>query len=130
MTTKLHHVACQTDNFEKALRFYTELFELKLIKKPYQYKERLLCLIDAESAIIELYTVKSSDTPTPNEMNGVGPHHIAFTVDDLDMFIRRCYEFRIRVIKEPFIPPSGDAAQKRIAFIEGPDSEEVEVREL
>lgn len=127
---RLHHVAIQTANFDRAFQFYTELLDLTVVKPPFNFKnKRIMAWLTAGNALIELYSVKKGTQPQPYNDQRVGADHIAFAVDDLDAILERLKENKITILKGPFIPP-GDKNQARVVFIEGPDGEEVELTEL
>lgn len=130
MAKCVDHVSVQTNNFDKALDFYSQILGLSIVKKPFSFKGRRLCYLNAGNINIELYSVKSSDTPAAEYAgNRGGLDHIAFIVEDLDREIQRLRREGIRIIKEPFYPPIEDKHKPRIAFIEGPDKQEIELRE-
>jgi catechol 2,3-dioxygenase-like lactoylglutathione lyase family enzyme len=126
----IHHIALQTANFDKAFWFYSELLGLRLIKGPLNYKNtRTLAWLDAGSIMIELYSVKQGQVPQPYDDRRVGTDHIALEVDDLDALLRHLRKYNIKISREPFLPPTDEPNQPRIAFIEGADGEEIEIRE-
>lgn len=129
---RIHHVCIQTSDFEKAFDFYTNALGLKVIKHPFNYKgERLISWISAGSIIIELNGLKQGTEDKAHEYSsfGLGPSHIAFVVEDLDDVIDRLNKYHVRIVKHPFLPPTGDLNQPRVAFIEGPDNDHIELRE-
>jgi glyoxylase I family protein len=125
----IHHVAIQTADFKKAFSFYTELLGLQVVKEPFNFKKRTLAWLDAGGIMIELYSVKDGKEPQPYDGRRVGADHIAFEVQDLDTIIAHLTEHNVKVLKEPFFPPTNDSHQSRIAFVEGVDGEEIELRE-
>lgn len=127
---KVNHVAIQTTDFDRSFRFYTELLGLAVVKEPFRFKgRRTLTMLDAGSILIELYSVKDGTEPQVYDDRRVGADHIAFEVDNLDALISHLRANGICVLKEPFLPPTGDINQPRVAFIEGIDGEEIELRE-
>ncbi len=130
--THIHHVCIQTSNFEKAFEFYTKALGFKVIKPPFDFRgERRVAWLDAGSIIVELNSLKRGTEDRVQEYSsfGMGPSHIALAVDNLDDFIDRLKEYDVRVVKYPFLPPTGDPDQPRVAFIEGPDKDHIELRE-
>jgi catechol 2,3-dioxygenase-like lactoylglutathione lyase family enzyme len=125
----IHHVAVQTRNYDQAFLFFTELFGLKVKKPTTEYKTRKLCILDAGAIEIELFSNKVSEPCSQFQPNSSGPHHLAFVVDDLNYEIERLHKSGIKIVKYPFIPVSDDKNVLPIAFIEGPDGQEVELRQ-
>jgi methylmalonyl-CoA/ethylmalonyl-CoA epimerase len=130
MTKHVDHISVQTNDFDKALDFYSRILDLGIAKEPFSFRDRRLCYLSAGNVNIELYSVKSSDAPAAEYAgNRGGLDHIAFVVEDLEGEIQRLKREGIRIIKEPFYPPIEDKLKPRIAFIEGPDKQEIELRE-
>lgn len=126
----LHSVAVQSADFERAFRFYTEVLALPVLREPYDFKgKRTLCWLDGGAALIELYSVKTGVQGRSWNETTLGTVNLAFQVADLDLTIQRIRMLGVRILREPFIPPTGDPLQPRCAFIEGPDGEEVLLRE-
>lgn len=127
----IHHVCIQTSNFEKAFQFYTEVLGLPVIKEPFDLKGKRFSWLDAGAIVIELNNLKKEAEDYANAYSsfGLGPSHIAFVVDDLDITIERLKAHNVPIIKYPFLPPTGDPQQPRVAFIEGPDRDHIELRE-
>jgi glyoxylase I family protein len=127
----IHHVALQTAHFEKAFEFYTKLLGLRVVKEPFNFKgKRTLAWLDAGTITIELYGVKNDRIPQPYDDRRVGADHIAFEVQNLDTVLSHLRKHNVKVLKEPFIPPNDDPQQPHVAFIEGVDGEEIELREI
>ena len=126
----LHHVAIQTANFERAFHFYTELLGLRVIKKPFCFKgKRTLTWLDTGSILLELYSVKKGVVPEQYSPCRLGADHIAFEVYDVDKALSQLEKNGYNILKPPFVPVTDDPKQPRVAFIEGPDNEEIEIRE-
>lgn len=127
---RIHNVAIQTGDFDRAYNFYANVLCLPVLREPYEYKnQRTLAWFDGGSIQLELYSVKFKLSPTPYEPTGVGPDHVAFEVEDLDAVISWLRGHGISPIKPPFVPPSGDPRQSRVVFFSGPDGEELQFRE-
>ncbi len=128
---QIHHVALQTAHVDRAFEFYTELLGLSVVKKPFNFKDkRTLAWLNAGAITIELYNVKNGQVPQPYDDRRVGADHIAFEVQDLDVMLAHLRKHNVKVLKEPFTPPTDDSQQPRVAFIEGVDGEEIELREI
>lgn len=127
---QVHNVAIQTEDFDRSFAFYAEVLQLPVVREPFVFKEqRKLAWFDGGSILIELYSIKFSQTASPYDPNGIGPDHIAFEVDDIDGMLAWLEEWGYKPIKPPFVPPSGDPQQPRVVFIAGPDGEELQFRE-
>jgi glyoxylase I family protein len=127
---RIHHVALQTAHFEKAFDFYAKLLGLKVLKEPFTFKgKRTIAWFDGGTILIELYSVKNDEEPQPYDDRRIGPDHIAFEVQDLDAIITHLHQHNVKILKEPFTPLIDDPQQPRVAFIEGVEGEEIELRE-
>jgi catechol 2,3-dioxygenase-like lactoylglutathione lyase family enzyme len=126
---QLHHVAVHTSSFNKAFAFYTKLLCLPVHKAPFQFKERMIAWLDGGGILIELCSLKHGEEPQVYVDQRVGAAHIAFVFNDLDAVLDRLVAHGVRVRKPPFLPPTGDPTQPRVSFIEGPDGEDLELRE-
>ncbi len=128
----VHHICVQTSDFETAFQFYTQAIGLPVIKEPFNYKGmRRITWLDAGSIVIELNNLKKGTEDQAREYSSFsfGPSHIAFIVDDLDAVIERLEAHKVSIVKFPFLPPTGDSNQPRVAFVEGPDGDHIELRE-
>jgi len=130
ISAEIHSVAIQSRDFDKALHFYAHVLGLPIVVEPYEFKKkRILAWLDAGTCLLELYSNKLGDDPVAWDPKGVGPVNLAFAVDSLDDVITLAKQENLRIIKPPFIPPSGDPNQPRVMFISGPDDEQLLFRE-
>ncbi|MFM9963846.1 MAG: VOC family protein [Planctomycetaceae bacterium] len=126
---RVHHVALQTAHLDQAVKFYTELFGAELLSRR-PFKRREMAWLKLGEIRLELFSVRAGERLSDWNDFLPGPVHLAFEVPDLDTFLDR-----VRTLgaclhpshPEPFIPPVSGAG--RIAYLLGPDGEEVEVRE-
>lgn len=131
MTVRLHHVAVQTAHFDQSLQFYTVLLGAELlVRRP--FKRREMAWLKVGEISIELFSTRSSEEELLQQWTDYipGPVHLAFEVEDLNAFLERATKFGARLHPshpEPFTPPVPGAG--RIAYLLGPDGEEVEIRE-
>ncbi len=131
MTVRLHHVAVQTAHFDQSLQFYIEVLGAELlVRRP--FKRREMAWLKVSEISIELFSTRSGETDQLQTWTDYipGPVHLAFEVADLNAFLDRAIKLGARPHPshpEPFIPPVPGAG--RIAYLLGPDGEEVEVRE-
>ncbi|MBN1618481.1 VOC family protein [Candidatus Dojkabacteria bacterium] len=130
MITHVDHISIQTNDFDYAFKFYHHILGFQIVKQPFSFKTRRLCYLNAGNINIELYSTKSNDKPAIEYVeNRGGLDHIAFIVENIDNTVEQLRKKGIKIIKAPFYPPTDDRNQPRIAFIEGPDKQEIEIRE-
>ncbi len=125
---ELHHVAIQTSDLDKALRFYVDVLGGEVMERK-KFKKRDMAWIRVGNLRIELYSKREGESLRPWEDYYSGPVHIAFAVPDLDVFLAEALAKGASFHPshpEPFIPPTPGA--KRMAYLLGPDGEEFEVR--
>lgn len=129
MIVKMDHISIQTVDFDGAIRFYSDLLGLAVCTPPFEYKGRQLCYLDAGNMRIELYSVKESGGTYLNYTNNrCGLDHLAFTTPNLERLIDLLMHSGIKIIKPPFTLTT-QAGVSRLAFVEGPDSQEIELRQ-
>jgi catechol 2,3-dioxygenase-like lactoylglutathione lyase family enzyme len=126
----IHHIAIQTRDYDSAFQFYTQVFGLKVLIPTSEYKTRKLCFLNAGSIEIELYSCKEGDPHSMFNPQACGLHHIAFTVDNLDYEIDRLIKLGVKINKMPFVPNPNTDNPKPIAFIAGPDGQEIELKQI
>ena len=126
----LHHVAVQTAHFAQSLKFYTEVIGAELLtQRP--FKRRDMAWLRIGDVRIELFSARTGDRLAEWTDFLPGPVHLAFEVDDLDAFLNHATSLGAQLHPshpEPFVPPAPGAG--RMAYLLGPDGEEVEVREV
>ncbi|MEI6529798.1 MAG: VOC family protein [Candidatus Falkowbacteria bacterium] len=124
---RVDHISIQTSNFETALKFYNEVLGFIILVDPFNFKTRKLCYLDAGNIRIELYSTKNGTEVQYNNQRG-GLDHIAFITEDLEGLINRMIYYGIHVIKPPFLLET-KAGVSFLAFVEGPDGQEIELRQ-
>jgi catechol 2,3-dioxygenase-like lactoylglutathione lyase family enzyme len=130
MIQAVDHVSVQTNDFDRAFDFYTRILGLKTLKQPIDFKSRRLCYLGACNINLELYSIKpNSISAVQYSENRAGLDHIAFVVEDIEKEIERFRNEGVKIIKEPFCPTTDEKNQPRIAFIEGPDAQQIEILE-
>jgi glyoxylase I family protein len=125
----LHHVAVQTGRYREAVRFYTEVLGMRVLQdRP--FKRRTVAWLQAGNTLVEVFSNRAGEELTPWHDRAAGPVHLAFEVPNLREFLAWA-RARGAVLHpshpEPFVPPVPGA--REIAYLLGPDGEEVEVRE-
>ncbi len=130
MSVLIHHIAIRTQDFWKSYAFYTKILECQVEKAPYKFKTRNLCFLRCENLSIELFDNKpGEESPQSYNSNRYGLVHFAIEVKDFPDTIKTLKSKDVKFIKDPFIPPSNDVNQVMIAKIEGPDGQEIEIRD-
>ena len=125
----LDHVAVQTAHFDEAVAFYTTILGAELLKcRP--FKRRRMAWLRLGAVKIELFGNRAGETlPEWNDLQR-GPVHLAVRVDDLESFLTTALAKGARFHPShpaPFTPPVPGA--RPIAYLLGPDGEEVEIRD-
>lgn len=124
----VHHIAVQTSDLDKALHFYCDILGAELLKRR-RFKKRHMAWLEIGDVKIELFSKREGDTLTEWDDCYSGPVHIAFGVEDFDVFLDgalqrgACFH---PSHPQPFVPPVPGAG--KIAYLLGPDGEEVEIR--
>lgn len=126
---RLHHVGVQTANLDQAVKFYTEVLGAELLARG-PFKRREMAWLRLGALKLELFSVRAGERLKDWSDFIPGPVHLAFEVVNLDAFLKRAKALGAQLHPshpEPFQPPVAGAG--RMAYLLGPDGEEVEVRE-
>lgn len=127
-----HHIALQTSNFEKSLKFYTEGLGFEVFKTFTASTGKKVALIDiGEGSYFELF---SDGEVKEDKRDYAGRYfHLALKVDDAKAAYERALEYggeemekAPREMELPTNPPMPVV----IGFIKGPDGEELEFFQL
>src|SRR4051794_38929983 len=99
MTLKgIHHVAILTDRYEESKQFYTRILGFTVVKETYRWERDSYKL---DLAINGQYCIELFSFPQYNERSSFpeakGLRHLAFTVDDVDNWIRYLRSNRVEV---------------------------------
>ncbi len=124
----IHHVAVQTSDLDAALRFYVDLLGAELLERR-PFKRREMAWLRAGSLRIELFSRRAGEELLPWDDRYSGPVHLSFMVEDVDAFLYAALARGARLHPshpEPFVPPVAGAG--KMAYLLGPDGEEVEIR--
>lgn len=122
-----HHVALQTSDFEKSLKFYTEGLGFQLRTRWVAGSGKQIALVDlGDGNYFELF---SDGEKTDTKAGNAGSYfHLALRVDDTRAAFARAVEYGA----EPLIEPKdvelgeGEIIHASLSFVKGPDGEEVE----
>ena len=127
-----HHIALQTSNFEKSLKFYTEGLGFEVFRTFTASTGKKVALIDiGEGSYFELF---SDGEVKEDKRDYAGRYfHLALKVDDAKAAYERALEYggeemgkAPREMELPTNPPMSVV----IGFIKGPDGEELEFFQL
>jgi len=125
--TGFHHVALHSADFDKSVRFYTEILGLKPKITWGQAPDRAVMLDPGDGRYLEIFE-KSDPAPSAS-----GPIlHFAFRTDDCSGMLERVRNAGIEVSMEPkavTIDANIGPVRVKIAFFKGPDGEVVELFE-
>jgi len=123
-----HHVALQTSDFEKSVRFYTEGLGFEIYRTFTASSGKRVALVDiGEGSYFELF---SDGEKTDAKKDSAGSYfHLALKVDDACAAYKRAIEYGAeemgkapRAMALPCEPP----LPATIGFVKGPDGEEIE----
>ena len=117
MLTKINHIGIAVQSLDAAIPFYRDNLGMAFagIEEVPEQKVRVAMLKVGESKI-ELLEPTSLDSPVAKfiEKNGVGIHHIAYEVNDIEAAIAKLLSDGARMVDEK---PRNGAHGTRIAFI-------------
>lgn len=129
----IDHIALQTSHFDAAIDFYVRILGAELLSRG-RFKRREMAWLkvgEGDNAIkLELFSRRDGETLAPWSDFTSGPVHLALKVPNLDAFLADAQAKGAKLHPshpEPFTPPVAGA--KPIAYLLGPDGEEVEVRD-
>jgi lactoylglutathione lyase len=110
---------------DESLKFYTELFNMKLVEQR-RLEDCTLYFLNDESGEVQIELTYNDDTPKDGYQNGKAFGHFAFSCDDMDKFSEKLHSMGYEYLYEPF-----DLTGKgsNIAFINDPDGNEIEIIE-
>ena len=121
---KFHHVALRTTNLEKSLAFYKALGMKEIVR--WGKDELEIVMLDiGDGGRLELFANRGVDYPAEGRWQ-----HFAIYAEDVEA----AYELAISLGAKPLIAPKtvplDDACPEpiaiRVAFVEGPDGEQLE----
>lgn len=125
----IDHIALQTAHFDAAVDFYTRVLGAELIERR-QFKRRRMAWLRLGDVRLELFSAREGETLVPWSDFTSGPVHLALRVPNLDEFLKHAVACGARFHPShpgPFTPPVAGALP--IAYLLGPDGEEVEIRD-
>lgn len=133
MKITLDHIALQTSHFDAAVDFYTRILGAELLSRS-RFKRREMAWLKlgvGEAAVkLELFSRRDGETLAPWSDFTSGPVHLALCVPNLEAFLTEALAKGATFHPShpaPFTPPVAGA--RPIAYLLGPDGEEVEIRD-
>jgi len=122
---RILHTMLRVGNLEKSIRFYTEIFQMQLLrKKDYPEGKFTLAFLgygdEASNSAIEL--THNWDTESYDLGNGYG--HIALEVDDVYQAVDAIKKQGGKILREAGPMNAGSTI---IAFVEDPDGYQIEL---
>ena len=116
-------------HFDAAVDFYTRILGAELLERR-QFKRRQMAWLRLGEVRLELFSARDGETLAPWSDFTSGPVHLALRVPNLDEFLQHALSRGAKFHPShpaPFTPPV--AGTRPIAYLLGPDGEEVEVRD-
>lgn len=122
---KFLHTMIRVKNIEASIKFYTELFNMKLINKK-RLDDCWLYFLSDEKNTCEIELTYNDETPSEGYNIGNGFGHFAFSIESLSEFTNKMKNLGYKYLYEPFdLTGKGSL----IAFIKDPDGYEIELIE-
>ena len=122
---RLLHTMIRVKDAEKSVKFYTELFNMKINKRK-RLDDCELIFLDDEEGVNQIELTFNDETPENGYEIGTGFGHFAFSVKSLDEFTEKLHSYGYEYLYEPF---DLNGKGTRIAFIKDPDGYEIELIE-
>lgn len=125
----IDHIALQTANFDAAVDFYKRILGAELHERRI-FKRRKMAWLRLGDIWLELFSARAGETLAPWSDFTSGPVHLALRVPNLDEFLKHALSCGAQFHPShpgPFTPPVAGA--RPIAYLLGPDGEEVEIRD-
>jgi glyoxylase I family protein len=121
----IHHVAIICSNYQKSKHFYTEIIGLTVLRETYR-TERNSYKLDLELNGVQIELFSFPNPPQrPSYPEARGLRHLAFSVDNLDRFVKYLEHHSINV--EPI--RADELTGKRFTFFSDPDGLPLELYE-
>ncbi len=124
MKSKFHHVALKSHDFDRSVHFYSEVLGFKKSLEWGEGDERAIMLDFGDGSYLEIFA--GGEKPQESNHSII---HIAVEVDSCDDYFNKSIAFGCKSKMDPkdfTIPAKSGDVPVRIAFIYGPDNEEVE----
>ena len=122
---KFLHSMIRVRDIDASLKFYTEVFNMKLAEKR-RLEDCWLYFLSDENNTCQIELTHNDETPENGYEIGNGFGHFAFSVDSMEEFTQKIKKNGYEYLYEPF-DLTGNGSN--IAFIKDPDGYEIELIE-
>ena len=122
---KFLHSMIRVRDIDASLKFYTEVFNMKIEKKR-RLEDCWLYFLSDENNTCQIELTHNDETPENGYEIGNGFGHFAFSVDSMEEFTQKIKKNGYEYLYEPF-DLTGNGSN--IAFIKDPDGYEIELIE-
>ena len=122
---KFLHSMIRVKDIEKSLKFYTELFNMKLVEER-RLDDCTLYFLNDESNTVQIELTYNDETPKDGYKNGNAFGHFAFQCESLEKFGEKLHSMGYEYLYEPF---DLNGKGSMIAFVSDPDGNEIELIE-
>lgn len=117
MFTRIDHIGVAVEDLDAAIKLYERSFEMKLVHRETVESQGVeAVLLDVGDGHVELLAPLGPDTPVGKFIakKGVGIHHVAYAVEDIDAELARLKEEGVKLIDRE---ARTGIRQSRVAFI-------------
>lgn len=117
MFTRIDHIGVAVEDLDAAIKLYERSFEMKLVHRETVESQGVAAvLLDVGDGHVELLAPLGPDTPVGKFIakKGVGIHHVAYAVEDIELELDRLKELGMKLIDQK---PRTGIRQSRVAFI-------------
>jgi catechol 2,3-dioxygenase-like lactoylglutathione lyase family enzyme len=140
MIQSLHHASFTVENLERSVAFYSDVMGLKLDgiwERDPDYAEGVtgipgawlkvayFTLPNASFELVEYLGARGSKIDTAT--NNIGSAHVCMIVDDFDAFLDRLKARNVAFAGTVCTIPAGSNKGKKIAYVEDPDGNTLEL---
>ena len=122
---KFLHTMIRVKNIEASVKFYTEVFNMKLDSKK-RLDDCWLYFLTDEDNTCQIELTYNDEIPSGGYNIGNGFGHFAFSVNSLEEFTQKIQKLGYKYLYEPF---DLNGKGSSIAFIQDPDGYEIELIE-
>ena len=140
MIKNIRHIGIVVENIELSRFFYENLLGFKEVKKAKEnskFIDKILAvensnlttvkLVGLDNQLIELLYFENDYVVTERRINEIGPTHIAFTVEKIDLIYKNLIAEGVKFLSNPQISPDKYA---KVAFCIAPEGTFIELVEV